>query len=99
LPDDFVVMGREWLLGSRPTYLRALCAALRPLEIIWSAAVTIDVTDDPSLVRDMALAGCTGVFVGFESLNGGHLTDSRKRTPFRKTMHAASPYSTATGSR
>jgi len=68
-------------LGSRPTYLRALCVALRPLEIIWSAAVTIDVTDDPSLVRDMALAGCTGVFVGFESLNGGNLTDSRKRTP------------------
>ena len=30
--------------------------------------MTIDVTDDPSLVREMALAGCTGVFVGFESL-------------------------------
>ncbi len=68
-------------LGSRPAYLRELCAALRPLEIIWSAAVTIDVTDDPSLVRDMALAGCTGVFVGFESLDGGNLSDSRKRTP------------------
>jgi radical SAM superfamily enzyme YgiQ (UPF0313 family) len=68
-------------LGSRPAYLRALCGALRPLEIIWSAAVTIDVTDDPSLVREMALSGCTGVFVGFESLNGGNLTDSRKRTP------------------
>ncbi|HMD72663.1 MAG TPA: radical SAM protein [Steroidobacteraceae bacterium] len=68
-------------LGSRPSYLRELCAVLRPLEIIWSAAVTIDVTDDPSLVRDMALAGCTGVFVGFESLDGGNLTDSRKRTP------------------
>jgi radical SAM superfamily enzyme YgiQ (UPF0313 family) len=68
-------------LGSRPDYLRRLCAALRPLEIIWSAAVTIDVTDDPTLVRDMALAGCTGVFVGFESLNGGNLTAARKRTP------------------
>src|SRR3569833_4228837 len=68
-------------LGSRPTYLRALCVALRPLEIIWSAAVTIDVTDDPTLVREMALAGCTGVFVGFGSLHGGNLTDSRKRTP------------------
>lgn len=68
-------------LGSRPAYLRALCQALQPLEIIWSAAVTIDVTDDPSLVREMALAGCMGVFVGFESLNGGNLTDSRKRTP------------------
>jgi radical SAM superfamily enzyme YgiQ (UPF0313 family) len=68
-------------LGSRPDYLRSLCRALRPLDIIWSAAVTIDVTDDPSLVREMALAGCTGVFVGFESLNGGNLEAAHKRTP------------------
>jgi radical SAM superfamily enzyme YgiQ (UPF0313 family) len=61
-------------LGSRPAYLRKLCEALRPLGIIWSAAVTIDVTDDPSLVRDMALAGCTGVFVGFESLNAARMS-------------------------
>ena len=27
-------------LGSRPEYLRRLCRALRPLEKIWSAAVT-----------------------------------------------------------
>lgn len=68
-------------LGSRPDYLRALCKALRPLEIIWSAAVTIDVTDDEALVREMALSGCTGVFVGFESLNEGNLAAARKRTP------------------
>ena len=68
-------------LGSRPQYLRELCAALQPLEIIWSAALTIDVTDDPSLVREMALAGCTGVFIGFESLNEENLEDARKRTP------------------
>jgi radical SAM superfamily enzyme YgiQ (UPF0313 family) len=68
-------------LGSRPDYLRKLCAALKPLGIIWSAAVTIDVTDDPTLVREMALAGCTGVFVGFESLNAGNLSDAKKRTP------------------
>lgn len=68
-------------LGSRPEYLRQLCAAIEPLGIIWSAAVTIDVTDDPSLVRDMARSGCTGVFVGFESLNEGNLVDARKRTP------------------
>lgn len=68
-------------LGSRPDYLRTLCAALKPLGIIWSAAVTIDVTDDAALVREMALAGCTGVFVGFESLNAGNLSDAKKRTP------------------
>jgi len=68
-------------LGSRPEYLRRLCRALRPLEKIWSAAVTIDVTDDPTLVRDMALAGCTGVFIGFESLDDGNLAAARKKTP------------------
>ncbi len=68
-------------LGSNRDYLRRLCGALRSLEIIWSAAVTIDVTDEPSLVREMALAGCTGVFVGFESLTDANLHDARKKTP------------------
>jgi len=68
-------------LGSNREYLRALCHALRPLEKIWSAAVSIDVTDDPSLIRAMARAGCTGVFVGFESLTDENLVDARKKTP------------------
>jgi radical SAM superfamily enzyme YgiQ (UPF0313 family) len=68
-------------LGSRPEYLRRLCAALRPLEKIWSAAVSIDVTDDPTVVRAMALAGCTGVFVGFESLADENLAEAGKKTP------------------
>jgi radical SAM superfamily enzyme YgiQ (UPF0313 family) len=68
-------------LGSRPAYLWQLCRALRPLEKIWSAAVSIDVTDDPSLIREMALAGCTGVFIGFESLQGENLAEAHKRTP------------------
>jgi radical SAM superfamily enzyme YgiQ (UPF0313 family) len=68
-------------LGSRRDYLHALCRALRPLNRIWSAAVTIDVTDDPSLIREMALAGCTGVFIGFESLSDDNLADSHKKTP------------------
>jgi radical SAM superfamily enzyme YgiQ (UPF0313 family) len=67
--------------GSRPEYLRKLCRALRPLEKTWSAAVTIDITDDPSLVRDMALAGCTGAFIGFESLSDENLSDAHKKTP------------------
>lgn len=68
-------------LGSQPEYLRQLCLALCSLKIIWSAAVTIDVTDDPNLVRLMALSGCTGVFVGFESLSDDSLSLTRKRTP------------------
>ncbi len=68
-------------LGSNRAYLRALCKAIEPLKIIWSAAVTIDITDDVSLVRAMALSGCTGVFVGFESLTDQNLMDARKKTP------------------
>ena len=68
-------------LGSNPEYLRELCRVLRPLDKIWSAAVSIDVTDDPTLIRAMALAGCTGVFVGFESLTDENLADARKKSP------------------
>ena len=68
-------------LGSNREYLHELCRALRPLDKIWSAAVSIDVTNDPSLIRAMAMAGCTGVFVGFESLTDENLSDARKKTP------------------
>src|SRR5262252_958993 len=68
-------------LGSRRDYLHVLCNALRPLNKIWSAAVTIDITDDPSMIRNMALAGCTGVFIGFESLSDDNLVASHKKTP------------------
>ena len=42
-------------LGSRPDYLRRLCRALRPLEKIWSAAVSLDVTDDPTVAVNVVL--------------------------------------------
>ena len=68
-------------LGSKPRYLRELCRALAPLEKIWSAAISIDTTDDPELVREMALSGCTGVFVGFESLHPANIADAGKKSP------------------
>lgn len=68
-------------LGADRDYLRKLCRGLRRIDRIWSAAVTLDVTDDPSLVRDMALAGCTGVFVGFETLSRANLDEARKNCP------------------
>jgi len=71
-------------LGARPDYLRALCRALRPLKKIWSSAISLDVTDNPHLVREMALSGCTGVFIGFETLNDENLVHARKRGPKAK---------------
>ena len=66
-------------LASDREYLLNLCQALRPHNRIWSAAVSVELAEDPQLVREMALAGCTGVFVGFESLNETNLIDSRKK--------------------
>ena len=68
-------------LGSDRAHLARLCRALRPLNRIWSAAISIELTDHPAIVRQMALAGCTGVFVGFETLTDLNLADARKRTP------------------
>ena len=68
-------------LGSKPDYLRELCRELQKMNGIWSAAVSIDVADDPGVVREMALAGCTGVFVGFESLNERNIQDQGKKSP------------------
>ena len=42
--------------------------------------MTIDVTDDPGLVRAMAPAGYTVVFVGFESPADANPTEAGKRT-------------------
>jgi radical SAM superfamily enzyme YgiQ (UPF0313 family) len=77
-------------LGSNRRYLGELCQALQPLNKIWSAAVSIDVTDDPALIRAMALAGCTGVFVGFESLTDENLSDARRKPRRPATMRAES---------
>jgi radical SAM superfamily enzyme YgiQ (UPF0313 family) len=68
-------------LGSNRAYLRDLCRALGPIKKIWSAAVSLDITNDPQLVREMALSGCIGVFVGFESLNNRNLKSMGKLTP------------------
>lgn len=68
-------------LGSHKGYMRELCKALIPLRIIWSAAVSLDLTDDPSILREMARSGCTGVFIGFESLTDDNLVDAGKRSP------------------
>lgn len=36
-------------LGSKPEYMRELCRELAKINIIWSAAVSVDTADDPNL--------------------------------------------------
>ena len=69
-------------LGSNRSYLRPLCRALRPLENIWSAAVTIDVTDDPDRWcgrwRSPAAPASSSAS---RSLTPTNLADAGKKTP------------------
>jgi radical SAM superfamily enzyme YgiQ (UPF0313 family) len=82
--DEFAATGEPYgvfvdnNLSASCDYLKALCEALRPLGRIWSAAVTSDVGNNPELTRAMALAGCVGVFISFESLTPENLCDANK---------------------
>jgi radical SAM superfamily enzyme YgiQ (UPF0313 family) len=80
LPEPYGVFVDNNLGASRP-YLHRLCRALAPVGKIWSAAVSLDVTDEPALVAEMAAAGCTGVFIGFESLSDENMRQAGKRCP------------------
>ena len=86
--------------GSRPGIpCGPYVAPCDPWKKIWSAAVTLDVTDDPSsLIREMALAGCTGVFIGLpESLSDSNLVQCPAERPL--TVDICSPRAHSSRSR
>jgi radical SAM superfamily enzyme YgiQ (UPF0313 family) len=66
------------LTGDRG-YARALFAALRPLRRWWWTQASIDLANDPSLLRDAAASGCLAVFVGLESFTASNLLRVGKR--------------------
>jgi len=73
-------------LGSKPEYLpeRSLPRGCGAVKKSGAPRSTIDVYRRiPQLIREMALAGCTGVFIGFESLTNDNLTDCHKKTTQR----------------
>ena len=81
-------------LGSNREYLRALCHALRPLNKIWSAAVSIDVTDDPGLIRTWRSPDARASSWASNRSTDENLADARKKTPktadyARRVAHAA----------
>lgn len=82
--------GRSWLqrkfvwfwddnLTADRDYARALFRAVRPLRRWWWTQASIDVADDPDLVRLAAESGCLAVFVGIESFSADNLLSVGKR--------------------
>ncbi|MDR1795852.1 MAG: B12-binding domain-containing radical SAM protein [Clostridiales Family XIII bacterium] len=64
-------------IGS-PAYTRKLLRALSGMNLVWGAAVTTDILDDPELLDLMAATGCQTLFIGFESINAASLAGVNK---------------------
>lgn len=52
---------------------KALFRALIPLKIVWLSQASVNITQDPELLDLMVKSGCTGLLIGFESLNKENL--------------------------
>ena len=66
-------------IGGRPAFLRRLCEALEPLDILWGACITFNVITDPAALAMLSRAGCRLLYFGLESFNQATLDDMKKR--------------------
>ena len=77
LPKRQITFVDDNLTAQKP-YARELMKRLAPLKVSWMCQASLDVADDESLLRDMALAGCTSILIGFESVNPDSLQETHK---------------------
>jgi len=70
--ERFFVFIDDDLIADRD-YARDLFRALAPLRKLWISQATLDIADDPQLVRLAADAGCIGLFVGIETFSEANL--------------------------
>ncbi len=54
-------------------YITGLLTAITPLQKKWVTQASIEIADDPELLKLLHQAGCVGVFVGLESFFGKRL--------------------------
>lgn len=59
-------------------YAMALFEALIPLKVRWFGLSTILITKDDELLEMACQSGCSGLLIGFESISGHNLKDSKK---------------------
>ena len=77
LPRRFFVFVDDNLIADR-TYAVELFRALRPLRKRWITQASLDLADDPELVRLAAEAGCLGLFLGMETFSEANLASVDK---------------------
>lgn len=68
--DDNLTMRKRWA--------KELMRRIKPLGLSFICQASVDVADDPELLRLLAEAGCMGILVGFESLDPEALRQAKK---------------------
>jgi len=68
--DDNIASSRE--------YAAELFAAIRPLGLTWLGQASLEMGEDPELLRMAAESGCRGLLVGFESVTSANREFCRK---------------------
>ncbi len=66
-------------IAASARYCKELCEALKPLKLIWGSQCNISVAKNRELLRTMSEAGCTGLFLGVESVNAESLASVNKK--------------------
>jgi radical SAM superfamily enzyme YgiQ (UPF0313 family) len=76
LPRDFIFVDDN-IMADRE-YAQALFRAMIPLHKRWVCQCSLEIVDDPDLLRMASAAGCCGLFIGIETLNTKNLAGMNK---------------------
>jgi radical SAM superfamily enzyme YgiQ (UPF0313 family) len=61
-----------------PNWTKAFLAAIKPLNLKWNAAVSVNIAKHLDLLSEMKESGCKSLFIGFESINKASIRDVNK---------------------
>ncbi len=73
----FVGFSDDNIFGNR-IYARKFFSALKYEGVVWLSQASLNITDDPKLLRLAARSGCKGLFIGLESADCESLTQMNK---------------------
>lgn len=60
-------------------WAKEFARAVKPLGLIWNAAVSTNIGQHPDLLDEMRTSGCQSLFIGFETINQESLKSVKKR--------------------
>jgi len=77
IKEKAIVFWDDNIIGD-VSYSKRLFSALIPLRKWWTSQATIDVADNPELLRLAAQSGCKAFFIGLESINSESMKETHK---------------------